>query len=98
MPYTIEFTEEAKRDLAYFTAHERKNILHKVREQLSHEPDMPTRNRKPLRDNPVAPWELRIGHYRVFYQIERDVVTVGVVAVGRKRHNALYIRGKQVKL
>ena len=98
MTYTIEFTEEAKRDLAYFTAHARKKILHKVREQLSHEPSVQTRNRKSLRDNPVAPWELRIGHYRVFYQIDQNVVTVGVVAVGQKRHNILYIRGKQVEL
>lgn len=36
MTYTIEVTEEAKRDLSYFTAYERKRILQGIRKQLSH--------------------------------------------------------------
>lgn len=98
MKYTIEVTEEAKRDLSYFTAHERKRILQGIREQLSHEPLQETRNRKKLRENPIAPWELRIGKYRVFYEVVQDIVTIGVVAVGYKQHNTLYIRGKRVAL
>ena len=69
-----------------------------IREQLSHDPLKETRNRKKLRKNPVAPWELRLGKYRVFYEVHGELITVGVVAVGYKQHNTLYIRGKQVEL
>jgi hypothetical protein len=31
-----------------------------------------TRNRKPLRDNPLADWELRVGRFRVFYEVDAE--------------------------
>ena len=96
--YRIEFTQEAGRDLAYFSAYERKRIVDDVKRQLTHEPTVETRNRKELRDNPVARWELRIGKYRVFYEVEQQTSTVIIGAVGFKVHNMLYIRGQEVKL
>jgi hypothetical protein len=33
-------------------------------------PTLETRNRKPMRPNPIAPWELRIGHLRVYFEVE----------------------------
>ena len=36
-------------------------ILETSKRQLLNEPTSETRNRKPMRPNPVAPWELRIG-------------------------------------
>ena len=41
-----------------------------VEERLGHEPAVETRNRKPIRPNPLAPWELRIGNLRVYYDVE----------------------------
>lgn len=98
MAYRIEITEGAKTDLSYFKAYERKEILAGVKEQLTHEPLQETRNRKALRENPIAPWELRIGKYRIFYEVNDDVVTVIVVSVGVKRHNVLFIRGKKATI
>lgn len=98
MRYQIEITEEAKIDLSFFNAYERKTILKGIKEQLSYEPQRETKNRKLLRENPIASYELRIGKYRVFYEVDRDIVIVGVVAVGWKKHNVLYIRGKEVIL
>ena len=95
-PHPIDFTEDAAADLDYFTAQERKTIIDRVKEQLSHEPTRETRNRKKLRENPIATWELRAGRFRVFFEVLQDVVTV--VSVGYKEHNVLYIRGKQVQL
>ena len=66
--YRIEVTEEAKTDLSHYTAFERKLIVSGIREQLADQPLIETKNRKPLRDNPIASWELRIGKYRVFYE------------------------------
>ena len=94
--YEIEITEEAKIDLSFFKAYERKTILAAIREQLSHEPLKETRNRKKLRENPLANWELRCGKYRIFYEVRKNIVTVGIIAVGWKKHNELYIRNKEV--
>ena len=55
MIYKIEITEDAKIDLSFFKAYERKIILASIREQLSYEPLKETRNQKKLRENPIAP-------------------------------------------
>ncbi len=59
------------------------------------EPDRETRNRKPLEPNALADWELRIGDYRVFYDIDIAGTTVKIKAIGHKEHNRLVIRGKE---
>ncbi len=96
MKYEIEITEDAKTDLSFFKAYERKIILTAIKEELSYEPLKETRNRKKLRDNPVAPWELRCENYRIFYEVNNDVITVAVISARVKKHNILYIRGKEV--
>lgn len=98
MKYKIEITEDAKTDLSYFKAYVRKEILIGIKEQLMYEPLKETRNRKKLRENPIAPWELRVGKYRIFYEIENDIVTVVIISVGVKKHNILFIRGKEVTI
>ena len=72
--------------------------MDEVKRQLAHEPTVQTRNRKELRDDPVARWELRIGKYRAFYEVDEDTATVAIGAVGFKAHNILYIRGEEVAL
>ena len=57
-----------------------------------------SRNSKLLRDNPLADWELRIGKFRVFYDVDSDEPTVRIVAVGHKEHNTLFIGGEEIKL
>ena len=59
----------------------------------------PTRNRKPLRPNPVAPWELRVGALRVFYEVALNPSRlVRVVAVGKKERNVLRVGKREIKL
>jgi mRNA-degrading endonuclease RelE of RelBE toxin-antitoxin system len=96
--YQIEVTEDAKVDLSHYTAFERKIIVSQIRDQLSDEPRIETKNRKKLRDNPVAAWELRIGKFRIFYEVRDAGQTVIIVSVGHKDHNVLVIRGKEVQL
>jgi mRNA-degrading endonuclease RelE of RelBE toxin-antitoxin system len=91
-------TEEANTDLAYYRAFERKLIATAMRAQLTDSPAVETKNRKRLRDNPVARWELRSGHYRIFYEVDETVLRVTIVAVGHKDHNRLFIRGREVQL
>jgi mRNA-degrading endonuclease RelE of RelBE toxin-antitoxin system len=95
--YKIELTEDAKLDLSFFNVHERQIIVEGLKIHLSYEPLTVTKNRNRLRDNPIAPWELRLGQYRVFYAVIEETVVV-VAAVGYKRHNLLYIRNQEVKI
>jgi mRNA-degrading endonuclease RelE of RelBE toxin-antitoxin system len=48
-------------------------------------------------ENRLAPWELRLGDHRVFYEIQDDT-HVKIIAVGHKEHNDLFIRGEKVQL
>jgi mRNA-degrading endonuclease RelE of RelBE toxin-antitoxin system len=96
--YQIEVSEDARADLSYYSAFERKIITSEIRVQLAHQPQVETKNRKPLRDNPIASWELRVGKYRVFYEVAETVRIVAIVAVGHKEHDILMVRDKEVKL
>jgi mRNA-degrading endonuclease RelE of RelBE toxin-antitoxin system len=96
--YIIDITDEAEGDLRYYRANERKQIMDTIDVGLSYEPETETTNRKKLRDNPIATWELRIGKYRVFYEVEPENSTVIIVSAGHKEHNVLYIRGRATTL
>jgi mRNA-degrading endonuclease RelE of RelBE toxin-antitoxin system len=88
--FEIRFAESVEHDLRKIRVYYRKQILDAIEEQLAHEPDTITRNRK-LLDNLVPPWqmvspiwELRVGEYRVFYDISLTESVVYVRAVRRK--------------
>jgi mRNA-degrading endonuclease RelE of RelBE toxin-antitoxin system len=99
MPYDIEFAESVKLQLRSLSARQRTLILYAIEEQLSHEPLAETRNRKPMRPNLLAPWELRANSLRVFYEVPADQPnTVRILAIGEKKGNKLFIAGKEVKL
>ena len=98
MAYTIDYTANAEGDPAVFRAFEQRLIIDAIDQQLLYEPHQATRNRKLLDPNPLAMWELRIGRYRVFYDLDTVVQLVLVKAVGWKDHNTLYIRGKEYVL
>lgn len=99
MVYTIQFAESVKNQLRGLTARRRTTIFEAVDRELVHEPMTETKNRKPLRPNPIAPWELRIGDLRVFYEVAADEPeTVRILAVGQKKGNTLFIAGKEIKL
>ncbi len=98
MTYEIEFSADSERQLAELSSRDRKTVLDSIETQLSHEPITPTKHRKLLRQNPVASWELRVGDFRVFYNVEQQRILVIVIAVGRKEHNQLMIDGKVIPL
>ena len=66
MPYRIEYSPDAEEHMRTLTSRQQAIILETVERQLTHQPTTETRNRKPMRPNPVAPWELRIGNLRVY--------------------------------
>ncbi len=74
-------------------------VLDTVDEQLTHQPMVETRNRKPMRPNPLAPWELRIGVLRVYYDVEDTAQPkVSIRAVGIKERNRVRIAGEIIEL
>lgn len=82
-------------DLEKFKKHEQKVITEGIKKQLIYEPLVQTKNRKPLRHNPLSRWELRVEEYRVFYDVFEESETVEIKAVGYKEHNRLFINGKE---
>jgi hypothetical protein len=63
------------------------------------EPLTETRNRKPMRPNPLAGWELRVGSMRIYYDVEDATQPVVVInAVGIKERNRVRIGGEIVEL
>lgn len=76
---------------------EQRVIVDAVKVHLLIDANVESKRRKCLNENPLAPWELRIGKYRVFYDLENDVL-VKIIAVGYKDHNDLFIRGELVEL
>ena len=52
-----------------------------------------------MRPNPLAPWELRIGELRVYYEIlEEPEQVVTILAVGVKDRNRVLIGGKKIEV
>ena len=99
MPYTVEFAESVEDHFRALTARDRKTALAAINRQLLHEPLKETRHRKPLRPNPIAPWELRVSQLRVFYEVVgAESGVVRILAVGRKRRNVLMIGDKELRL
>ncbi|MBM4261841.1 MAG: type II toxin-antitoxin system RelE/ParE family toxin [Deltaproteobacteria bacterium] len=88
--FTIRFAEGVAEDLKKISIFYRNQILAAIEEQLTNTPDTETRNRK-LLTNLTPPWEgigpvweLRVGEYRVFYDVSREEQAVYVRAVRRK--------------
>ena len=74
-------------------------MVDNVERRLLHEPTVETKNRKPMRPNPVAPWELRLGTLRVYYDVEEQPEQrVIIVAVGVKEGNRVRIGGEVIEL
>jgi mRNA-degrading endonuclease RelE of RelBE toxin-antitoxin system len=96
--FEILFTSSAIEDLRALRKSEQTAIIGRIDNQLSHEPNVATRNRKRLRPNQVAEWELRIGAYRVFYDVFEAQAVVKVEAIGYKEHDRLIIRGEEFEL
>ena len=91
---------------AHLQAIERKYhslIRRSIETQLQFNPDVETRNRKPLKRTVElgADWELRFGpdnRFRVFYDVERQPQQVMILAIGIKKGNRLIIEGEEVNL
>jgi len=99
LTYRIEYSPEAEEHLRLLTARQQRIVTDTVDRQLLNEPTIETRNRKPMRPNPIAPWELRIGRLRVYYEVEEAPESrVNILAVGVKQRQQVRIGKETVEL
>jgi len=96
--FEIKFIPEAIEDIRSLRKHERKRIIEEIEAQLKHQPTQETKNRKKLRPNQLAEWELRIGKFQVFYDVDEQKRAVKIEAVGYKEGNVLFLHGEEYKL
>lgn len=90
MAYEIVMHERAIEELATMRAFDQRRIITEIRQQLLHQPAVPTRQRKCLADltpsfehsQPV--WQLRVGGFRVFYDVNEADQWVHIRALRRK--------------
>ena len=97
--FRIEYAPATMAHLEALTARQRSIVLDGAARHLLMDPMVETRNRKPMRPNPLAPWELRLGNLRVYFDVVAEPEPVVVVlAVGVKERNAVRIGRTVIEL
>lgn len=96
--FTIELSDDALDELRWSRRRDSRMIFDEIEQQLTYQPTVEARNRKALRAHPPGEWELRVGNFRVFYDIDAENATVLVKAVAAKIGSKLFIRGEEFLL
>jgi mRNA-degrading endonuclease RelE of RelBE toxin-antitoxin system len=96
--YEIVFAAAVEGHLKALSLRDRRIVLDGIEELLGSQPGLKTRNRKPMRPNDLAAWELRLGDLRVYYRIDDSEPLVEVLAVGVKRREQIWIGGQRIDL
>jgi mRNA-degrading endonuclease RelE of RelBE toxin-antitoxin system len=102
-PLQIVYDPQVKHHLERIERQYHSLIRRTILEQLRYQPQMETRNRKPLLKEAEfgADWELRFGpdnRFRVFYAVDTECQEVQILAIGVKRGNRLFIGGEEIGL
>jgi mRNA-degrading endonuclease RelE of RelBE toxin-antitoxin system len=88
--YTIRYDTGAADDIRELEAYYQRRVLAEIKTHLTRTPTARTKRRKPLPNlahpwEAVPPiWELRVGEYRVFYDVSEVDRIVRVLAVRHK--------------
>ena len=96
--FRIALTPEANEDLGSMRSFDQRRVVGAMETHLAHEPTRETRNRKRLRPNQLAEWELRVDAFRIFFDVLAAEKLVKVVAIGVKEGNDLFIHGDKYEL
>ena len=88
--YQIRFARGVEKDLRKLKARDQRIVLASIEDNLIHQPALAARNKKIL-SGLVPPWtaeppvwELRVGEYRVFYDVSAEEKIVFIRAIRRK--------------
>jgi len=95
--FALIFAPEVVLDLRSIDRKYHSLLRREIALHLRSEPQVESRNRKPLIDLPepyFAHWELRLGpknRFRVFYEVDEEALEVTVLAIGVKERSILRI-------
>ena len=94
--FTLFFAPEVVDDLDIIERKHHSLIRRHIRLHLTTQPEVETRNRKALEvPEPFgAQWELRFGplnRFRVFYEVDAEMATVTILAIGVKDRGVLSV-------
>jgi mRNA-degrading endonuclease RelE of RelBE toxin-antitoxin system len=87
MAFAIKFLGTAAADLKALRVFDQRRIGEEIDKQLRHQPTVGSKNRKCLRgfapgfEHEPPLWELRVGEFRVFYDVDEEGQAVRVRAV-----------------
>lgn len=99
-PVRVVYARQVKEHLKPIARQDHSLIRRTIEEQLRFEPNVRTRNRKPLREFIFdAEWEIRFGpenRFRVFYEVDEECRLVSVLAIGVKVRKRLLVGGREV--
>ena len=88
MAWHIDFLPEViEQDLKRLSKDDRKMIMEAIENKLGRDP---VAFGEPLRHDLKGCWRLRVGIYRVAYQIFHDEILVLIVKVGKRRDDIVY--------
>jgi mRNA interferase RelE/StbE len=85
VPFQVLITADAQQDLDALRASDRKTILDAMEAHLTHEPMRVSRSRiKKLSQPAISQYRLRVGDYRVYYDVEEEAQHVVVIQIYEK--------------
>jgi mRNA-degrading endonuclease RelE of RelBE toxin-antitoxin system len=90
MPYEIEISVAAVEELKEIEPYYRQPVVDAIDQELAHQPTTETRNRKllvglaPSFEHVPPIWQLRVGDYRVFYDVDEQRQVVSIRAIREK--------------
>jgi len=92
MPYEIRYSNEAVEQLKKLRVFDRTAILDQVGQILTVDPTVVSKSRiKRLREPAPTQYRLRVGEFRVFYDVEEEAVLI--IQVLSKQHSIEYLGG-----
>jgi mRNA-degrading endonuclease RelE of RelBE toxin-antitoxin system len=102
-PYRLIYARAVTKHLKSIDAKYDNLIREKMNEQLLFDPNVETKNRKPLHQPAPfeADWEIRFGpnnRFRVLYDIDEEKRVVQILAIGEKQGNRLVIAAQEIEL
>ncbi|MGH7274745.1 MAG: type II toxin-antitoxin system RelE family toxin [Nitrospiria bacterium] len=82
MPYRLEYHPDTDSDFKRLDPPVRKKILREIDKKLGSNPEA---YGKPLTSKLKGLWKLRVGDYRVIYQIRKAGQTVFILKIGHRQ-------------
>ena len=102
MKYKIYYDDAVSKHLKHIERRYWQLIREEIELQLTYQPDIETKNRKPLKKPPIDnKWEIRFGPnniFRVFYSTLSEKQEVWVHMIARKINNKLFVGAKEIEL